>query len=250
VGRKGKWVGVVGVYLTGRADRPFTFRYQAVEMTPDFVTPRGTEKDNPILQLMEQYTAELRGDLKRFPGGDYLARYSQGKHLLQAMAPVKGLRNPGKPGDPTYVGSEKCKRCLEHAFDVWKKTPHSHAYKTLVDARRPSNRQYDPECVVCHTVGFGYEGGFKDAVRTPNLKDVGCESCHGPASLHVMNPANEEWQKRLNPWKYLPKEKRTLATDQFCQTCHDIDNDVTWIHGGFEKKWPRIKHPTPPPADE
>jgi hypothetical protein len=40
--------------------------------------------------------------------------------------------------------------------------------------------------------------------------------------------------------------------DQTCQKCHDIDNDVTWIHGGFEKKWePRkIAHYTPKPADE
>ena len=30
--------------------------------------------------------------------------------------------------------------------------------------------------------------------------------------------------------------------DLYCQSCHDIDNDVHW---NFEKKWPQIIHTTP-----
>jgi hypothetical protein len=152
---------------------------------------------------------------------------------------------------PVYEGSEKCKKCHESAYDVWKKTPHSHAYQTLVDAKKPSRRQFDPECIVCHTVGFGYFGGFVDEVKTPKLKNVGCESCHGPASEHVKAPNNPFWHQQMNPWKAPEKEteaektRRQLRIDLFCQKCHDIDNDVTWTHGGFKKKWPRIDHPTP-----
>ena len=36
--------------------------------------------------------------------------------------------------------------------------------------------------------------------------------------------------------------------DKLCQKCHDIDNDVTWIHSAFEKKWAKVKHYTPQPA--
>ena len=157
------------------------------------------------------------------------------------------------------MGSESCKKCHEHAYDIWAKTPHSHAYKTLVDAKHPGNRQYDPECIVCHTVGFAHETGFRNEDSQPRwavdagkklthgLKDVGCEACHGPSSLHAKNPTDVEWRKRINPWKYQHADlkKRARAIDQFCQKCHDIDNDVSWLGGGFKKKWPKVEHNTP-----
>jgi hypothetical protein len=249
VGHKGKGVGVLGVWRTGKADVPFEFKYQLVELTPEFATPKGQEKGHPVLEQMEDYTRTLRAK-------DYLSHYPQTKHVLQAMPAVAGLRKPGDAAEPTFVGSEKCKKCHERAYDIWKETPHSHAYATLTDkARHPSNRQYDGECIVCHTVGFGYQGGFKDAVKTPHLTDVGCESCHGPAGLHVKNPDNKEWQKRMNlAWWKDPEAKLTAAQEQrrlekidmSCQKCHDIDNDVTWTHGALARKWPKIAHPTNP----
>jgi hypothetical protein len=242
LGHKGKFIGVVGVFKTGNPANPCTFRYERVEMTEDFLTPKGEEKGHPIIDLMEAYTRDLKNQ-------KYLEKYGQNSHALQSLDEVKGL---GKPGPVTYVGSEACKKCHDDAYDIWLKSPHAHAYKTLTEAKRPGNRQYDPECIVCHTVGFGYRTGYVNEERTPHLKNVGCESCHGPASLHAANPTNVEWQKRINPWKYLPKAKRKDAMDQTCQKCHDIDNDVTWIHGGFEKKWEpkKIAHYTPKPADE
>jgi hypothetical protein len=242
VGRKGKCVGVVGVWRTGKPKEPFTFRYQLVELTEDFLTPKDQEENHPIGKLMADYTAELKKD-------NYLGRYGQVKHLLQAMAPVleggKPLKDNKGALTPRYVGSFTCRRCHKSAYEVWVKSPHSHAYRTLAEAKRPDNRQYDPECIVCHTVGFAYQGGFVDAVKTPHLMDVGCESCHGPASMHVAHPDNVAWQRRLNPWKHLPAAKRKDSMDEFCQKCHDVDNDVTWVHGGFGRKWPKIAHPTP-----
>jgi hypothetical protein len=236
VGKKGKFIGVVGVWKTGKAENPYRFAYERAEMTEDFLTPKDQEKGHPIVELMENYTKELRDK-------NFLEKYGQVRHALQVLPAVANLKNPG---NPEYVGSETCKKCHEDAYKVWKGSPHSHAYQTLVEkATRPGNRQYDPECIVCHTVGFGYQSGFVSEKRTPKLKDVGCEACHGPASLHVANKYNLEWRKRINPWKYLPKEKRKEALDQSCQKCHDIDNDVTWIHGAFEKKWPKVQHYKP-----
>ncbi len=240
VGRKGKFVGVVGVYRTGNADRPFDLRYELVEMTEDYLTAKADEKGHPISALMEDYTKELKRD-------NYLAQYGQVPHLSQAMAPVKGaggkvLVGPNGEDRPTFMGSEACKKCHKRAYQKWEKSGHAHAYQTLVDAKRPSLRQHDPECIVCHTVGFGYAGGFKGAEVTEKLKNVGCESCHGPGSIHYANSNDEEWRKRMSPWRQLPVAKRENAMDQMCQKCHDIDNDVTWINGGFKRKWPKVAH--------
>lgn len=237
-GRRGKFVVCIGVWKTGKKDPPFDFKYERVEMTEDFLTPEGQEKGHPITALMEQYTRELKDN-------NYLERYGQGRHAIQYLPEVKGLEKPGKP---TYVGSAACKSCHKKEHAIWEASAHSHAYQTLVDATRPGNRQYDPECIVCHTVGFGFESGFVTAAKTPKLKDVGCESCHGPSSLHVANKDDEEWQKRINPWKYLPPGKREDAIDQMCQKCHDMDNDVHWVDkgdgkgGGFKRKWPLVEH--------
>lgn len=242
VGKKGKFVGVVGVWKTGKAGQPFEFKYQRAEMTEDLMTPEAKKKDHPVIKLIDEYTQTLKAH-------NYLEKYGQMKHPIQVLPAVAGLRNPV---EPTYVGSEACKRCHEHAYDKWKETPHSHAYKTLVTAKDPGNRQYDPECIVCHTVGFGHVSGFVSEAATPKLKDVGCESCHGPSSVHAKNPNDPEWRKRINPWPYLPKNKQKAAIDHFCQKCHDTENDVTWTvnkdgKGGFERKWPLIEHATPAP---
>lgn len=234
LGHKGKYIGVLGVYRNGAA---FTFKYQLVEMGEEYKTPE-QEANQPIMKMMEEYTRELKNK-------NYLKEYGQGKHILQAMNPVAGLRNPGD-GTPAYIGSEACGKCHEYAYDVWKASKHSHAYQTLVDAKHPSLRQYDGECIVCHTVGFGYKTGFANETETPKLKNVGCESCHGPGSLHAKNPDNLEWRDRMNlPWLDARKkgdvQGKKNPIEKFCVTCHDIDNDVTWVHGAREKKDPFVE---------
>jgi hypothetical protein len=232
VGHKGKHVGVVGAFRTGKPAKPFELKYQMVTMGPEWKTPPEKEGEQPIVALMERYTQALKE-------GNYLAKYTQGNHALQVAVPG---------AVPSYVGSEKCKNCHEHAYDVWAKSAHAHAYQTLVDAKRPSLRQYDGECIVCHVTGFTYKTGFTNAEKTPLLKDVGCESCHGPASEHLKKTSDPKWHELMNPWKAKPNEnaaaaqKRELAVGDFCQKCHDPENDVEW---NYKVKWPKVAHPTP-----
>lgn len=224
LGHKGKNIGVLGVYRNGPN---FNFKYQLVRLTPDYATPDDQKANHPIAKRWEEYTRELRDK-------NYLKEYTQSSHPLQALDPVQRL---GKPGDgtPHYIGSEACASCHKHAYDVWSESKHSHAYKTLVDDKHPSLRQYDGECITCHTIGFGYKTGFTNEKDTPDLINVGCESCHGPGSLHAANPKNKEWQERMSqPWLAERKQGNVKAKNEkiewFCVSCHDIDNDVTWVH--------------------
>ncbi len=230
VGHKGRYVGVVGAYRT-KAKPGFELRYQLVSLGEAYETPEGKEAANPIMTLMEDYAEKVHKE-------NYLAQYTQRKHPLQV-----------EYADAKYVGSESCKECHEHAYEVWKKTPHAHAYHSLETAKRPGLRQFDGECIACHTVGFGYQAGFKSEKESPLLKDVGCESCHGPGSLHAKGGNREpKLLALMNPFKVPAKEsaeqmqRRLNLIDQACQKCHDTDNDVHW---DFKVKWPVVVHHEP-----
>jgi hypothetical protein len=234
IGHKSKYVGAVGINRTDTEDPKFQLRYQLVRMTEEFLTPEGKEKGHPILELLEAYTLELKGKSET---GEYLAKYQPSKHPLQVGQPAATM--------PKYIGytgeKDRCKKCHEHAYDIWDHSAHARAYDTLVKATRPSNRQFDGECIVCHTVGFGFETGFRNHKDTPTLKNVGCESCHGPASQHASNPNNPQLRAALNPWK---GDAKRIEID-LCVKCHDLDNDVNWPTVGFAEKWKKIVHKTP-----
>ena len=244
LGHKSKYIGVVGVYKTGKPQVPYQLRYQLVELGEDYLTAETEEKDHPILGLMENYTAELKAE-------NYLTKYAQRNHPLQVV-------HPGDPKNkPLYEGSDACKECHAYAYKVWSKPSppgeknHNKAYQTLVDAKRPSNRQFDPECIVCHTVGFGYDSGFFDADKTVNLKNVGCENCHGPGSEHIIaektkSATAQAWRQAINPWKYLPANQQLKQKEMMCMKCHDNENDVNWVgQNAFAQHWKFIEHYTP-----
>jgi hypothetical protein len=234
VGHKGRYVGVVGAFRQSGPQR-FDLRYQLVSIEPKLDTPFAQEKGHKLMALLEEYAAELKND-------GYLAKYKKVAHPVQHTPKGQGAE---------YVGSASCKSCHGPEFAIWEKSKHAHAYPSLVNAKNPSLRQFDGECVVCHTVGFGYKSGFENLNKTPNLIDVGCESCHGPSSEHVRKPRDPEIHLAINPYKFrgkgmeqpADKHKRFLAIDSFCQKCHDQDNDNRF---DFDKDWPKIVHMTPP----
>ena len=69
------------------------------------------------------------------------------------------------------------------AEEVWDATPHSNAYETL----EKDFKEYNLECVGCHVTGYGKPGG-STVTFVDGLKDVQCETCHGPGSKHVEEP--------------------------------------------------------------
>jgi hypothetical protein len=233
VGHKGRHVGVVGAFRNSSGNPPFKLRYQLVRIEPEFETPPGKEKGHKLMALMQDYAKQVKDE-------GFLAKYPRKKHPVQDAWP-----------DATYVGSGDCKNCHAGAFKIWQDSAHSHAYKTLVaKAKNPSLRQFDGECIVCHTVGFDYKTGFRDLEKTAFLIDVGCESCHGPCSEHTANHKDMAVRKAINPLGYhgegpekeVAKRSRLLKINDFCRKCHDDDNDVHW---DVDKAWPKIIHMNP-----
>jgi hypothetical protein len=107
-----------------------------------------------------------------------------------------------------YVGSSSCRDCHEPQFRQWRRTSHASAMRTLIGRRR--NRH--PGCISCHVVGFGTISGYNLRVRQRDLENVGCESCHGPGSLHMVEPASGHISRSVSR--------------EVCSGCHTAEHSM------------------------
>lgn len=107
--------------------------------------------------------------------------YKSYQQLVKDSNLLEKLGRFALPNGLEYTSSESCKLCHEYEYEKCGSQAHAHAYATL----QRVGSQFDPECVVCHTVGMRYESGFVSEGKTAHLKDVGCENCHGPGSEHI-----------------------------------------------------------------
>jgi len=99
-----------------------------------------------------------------------------------APATLRSSKSPlAPPGDASYVGADACRKCHVEQYESWQNSAHNRSLEILVD----TGKQHRPECLRCHTTGFGEASGFVDADSTPLMAAVTCEACHGPGSRHV-----------------------------------------------------------------
>jgi nitrate/TMAO reductase-like tetraheme cytochrome c subunit len=133
---------------------------------------------------------------------------------------VPGVRNAAG-----YVGSETCLACHPAAAQAWTKSAHAQAFETLHRLQADA----DPNCVGCHTVGFGSPSGYRREFGAAKLVNVGCESCHGPGSLHVA--------QRQTGAPPVDNFRELGAGD--CQKCHrgEFSRPFNW-----QLFWPAIEH--------
>jgi hypothetical protein len=87
---------------------------------------------------------------------------------------------PVAAGRPHYAGVEECGYCHKAQVAFWSKTRHAQAWETLVDV----GKQWNRDCIGCHVTGWLEPSGSTLAANE-SLREVQCEVCHGPASLHV-----------------------------------------------------------------
>jgi len=87
------------------------------------------------------------------------------------------------PGQPSYLGVDACAACHKSEKIFWEKTKHANAYASL----STQSKEFNLDCVSCHVTGYGKAGG-STVTHVDTLKDVQCEVCHGPGSLHAADP--------------------------------------------------------------
>ena len=135
---------------------------------------------------------------------------------------------PAADGRDAYVGnSTGCQACHAGAWEVYSRSQHAHAWKTLTDA----GKDCDLGCVGCHTVGYEKPGGFCHLADAEKFANVGCENCHGPAAGHVAHP-----QDKLQ-WSKLFVRAPQQAT---CKGCHTAEHSDKFV---FETYLPKILGP-------
>lgn len=134
-------------------------------------------------------------------------------------------RIPGVEAAARYVGSESCQACHAGDHAGWADSGHAHAFDTLVAV----GAEADPRCIGCHTVGFGEPTGYHRSTGPGPLAGVGCESCHGPGSVHVA----ERSSGREPRFRFRPLG----AAD--CRKCHygEFSRPFDW-----DRFWPEIRH--------
>jgi hypothetical protein len=107
-----------------------------------------------------------------------------------------------------YEPSENCGKCHVEEYLQWTGTRHAHAYGTIEKV----GRQEDPECILCHTMGYGREGGFTSITKTHDLGKVTCQACHPCTSAHGFVGAKKD--PTLDP--------KTNLTSRQCVACHGL----------------------------
>lgn len=137
--------------------------------------------------------------------------------LQEQQSPQLQQVQNGLSGNP-FVGSEVCRLCHEDIYNKWKASRHAHAFETLATKKQAAN----PECLPCHTVGFGEETGYDAKANQPYLAAVGCEMCHGRAGYHVR--ADDQ------------TNNFTKTTQATCVRCHDQKNSPKFVYEEYVKR--------------
>jgi hypothetical protein len=201
IGRKGRYISKLHIDTTSTDHKPkLSFEFRAVS--------EDLEQNINLINLYKDYQQLVKE-----------------QNLLD---PKNHPRFP-MPDGLRYAGSESCNPCHQFAYVAWMGQPHAMAYTTLEEV----GSQYDPECVQCHVVGLDYESGFVSEVKTPLMKDVGCEVCHGAGSKHNAHP-NEIKMPIAEP-------------NSVCIDCHTPEHSGDYA-GHEKEKLQLIDHWTEPNA--
>lgn len=127
---------------------------------------------------------EIRDKLGEDPGvGEDILAYYRRVNDHNKVAFKDRKPTPPADGQAGYIGLEQCTTCHAEERAVWDKTDHAKAYPTL----EQKFVEFNLDCVSCHVTGYDRPGG-STVTHVQDLKNVQCETCHGPGSLHAKEP--------------------------------------------------------------
>jgi hypothetical protein len=103
------------------------------------------------------------------------------------------------PAETRFVGSLACRDCHPEEYESFLKFARKASSYAAVEKMRPklTTAEYRG-CLACHTTGYGKPGGFRSDEETPELKNAGCEVCHGPGSRHVVTAEAADIRGKLS----------------------------------------------------
>lgn len=151
-------------------------------------------------------------------------------HNREAFA--SWLPEPAPAGTPSYVGSEACGGCHADEITWWRGTLHGHAYDTLVT----QHKEYSLDCVGCHVTGWMRPGGSTVSHVGP-LRDVGCENCHGPGSMHVVDAVSAA------------VNVHATVDEETCARCHTPDHSDRFVFDTYRRMMIAPGHGLPGPGE-
>lgn len=154
-------------------------------------------------------------------------------------------------GDAEYVGNSKCKLCHNkksegEQWNKWKSMKHASAFVSLsTDAAKESAANAGvsgspaeaAECVKCHVTG--HDSGVAALKKEDGVQ---CESCHGPASLHL------DFGKKAmtNKEAAATMDMNIIRPDSaVCEECHNEESPFFAGYFDFDEMYAQIYHSKP-----
>lgn len=172
--------------------------------------------------------------------------------LLGAKGGVQAESQVNIPAKPAYMGSAACSvRCHDPWYQAWKDTPHAKTYELLkpgvranakTRARLNPNSDYtkNPDCLRCHSTGYGQKGGFIPGETfisnaTPDMEAVGCEMCHtarggSQAMAFMKETAGKFKRNQIEAWGL------RYDYENVCRRCHGHPKTPHMSKYGFNYK--------------
>jgi len=128
-----------------------------------------------------------------------------------------------------YVGSNACKSCHLPEFENWQESRHATAWNTL----ETSGRLGESTCTPCHTTGLATYELVPQRLVPYELRNVGCESCHGPGDAHIMYQEYVIYGSLVGEVRGEDLEDPIVLTpdEDTCLACHVPPYDEAWMYG-------------------